>query len=299
MTGVSRLGYLGFEVSDVPAWERFLVDMLGLAIAERCEDGSVAFRMDAQARRITVHPGQRDDLAYAGFEVGDVAALRGLATTLSRAGFATADLDAATARARRVQGGFAVADPNGARVEGFHGPDGAAAPFVSPLVPSGFVTGDEGLGHLVLASLDPPATERFYCELLGMRLSDRIEAELAPGFALQVTFLHCNPRHHTLAFAAAPMPKQVHHFMVEVGAMDDVGHAYDRCLRGGIEIANTLGVHPNDRMFSFYARTPSGFDVEFGWGGRKIDDATWTAERYDTLSVWGHHMPGALPANSR
>ena len=144
--------------------------------------------------------------------------------------------------------------------------------------------------------MDPQATERFYCELLGMRLSDRIEVEMAPGFSLLITFLHANPRHHTVAFAAAPMPKRVHHFMLEVGAMDDVGHAYDRCLKAGIEIANTLGVHPNDRMFSFYARTPSGFDVEFGWGGRKIDDATWKVDRYDRMSVWGHHMPGMLPS---
>jgi hypothetical protein len=99
-----------------------------------------------------------------------------------------------------------------------------------------------------------------------------------------------------VAFAAAPMPKRLHHFMLEAGAMDDVGQAYDRCLKGGIEIANTLGVHPNDRMFSFYARTPSGFDVEFGWGARKIDDATWKVDRYDRMSVWGHHMPGVLPS---
>ena len=215
---------------------------------------------------------------------------------LTKAGFPTADLGDDVARARRVQRVHRVEDPNGVPIELFHGPERAAEPFRSPLVPSGFVTGDEGLGHVVFATMDPQATERFYCELLGMRLSDRIEAELAPGFSLLITFLHANPRHHTVAFAAAPMPKRVHHFMLEVGAMDDVGRAYDRCLTAGIEIANTLGVHPNDRMFSFYARTPSGFDVEFGWGGRKIDDATWKVDRYDRLSVWGHRMPGTLPS---
>jgi 2,3-dihydroxybiphenyl 1,2-dioxygenase len=189
-----------------------------------------------------------------------------------------------------------VEDPNGVPIELFCGPERSTEPFRSPLVPSGFVTGNEGLGHIVFGTMDPQATERFYCELLGMRLSDRIEAELAPGFSLRIVFLHANPRHHTVAFAAAPMPKCIHHFMLEVGAMDDVGHAYDRCLKAGIEIANTLGVHPNDRMFSFYARTPSGFDVEFGWGGRKVDDATWKVERYDRTSIWGHHMPAMLPS---
>jgi 2,3-dihydroxybiphenyl 1,2-dioxygenase len=296
MTAISRLGYLGFEVSDVAAWERFAVDVLGLVSSERRSDGGLAFRIDDQAQRIVLHPGPRDDLAYAGFVVDDVATLGRLSERLNAAAFPTADPGDGVARARRVKRVFRVDDPNGVPIELFHGPERAAEPFRSPLVPSGFVTGTEGLGHVVFATTDPQATERFYCDLLGMRLSDRIEAEVAPGFRLLVTFLHANPRHHTVAFAAAPMPKRVHHFMLEVGAMDDVGHAYDRCLTARVEIANTLGVHPNDRMFSFYARTPSGFDVEFGCGGRKIDAATWKPDRYDRLSVWGHRMPATLPS---
>lgn len=296
MAAISRLGYLGFEVSDVAAWERFAVDVLGLLVSERGPDGSVVLRMDDQAQRIVVHPGSRDDLAYAGFEVDDEVTLCRLSEELSQAGFRTADLGDDVAHARCVRRVHGVQDPNGVPIELFHGPDRAADPFRSSLVPSGFVTGDEGLGHVVFATSDPQATEQFYCDLLGMRLSDRIEAELAPGFSLRVTFLHANPRHHTVAFLAAPMPKRVHHFMLEVGAMDDVGRAYDRCLTAGIEIANSLGVHPNDRMFSFYARTPSGFDVEFGWGGRKIDDATWKVAHYDRVSVWGHRIPATLPS---
>jgi biphenyl-2,3-diol 1,2-dioxygenase len=268
MAAISRLGYLGFEVRNVAAWERFLVGALGLLVSERRSDGSLAFRIDDQAQRIVIHPGSRDDLAYAGFEVSDEATLCRVSDGLELAGFPTVDPGADVARARRVKRVLQLNDPNGVPIELFHGAERAVDPFRSALVPSGFVTGDEGLGHVVFATTDPEKTEHFYCGLLGMRLSDRIEAELAPGFSLLVTFLHANPRHHTVAFAAAPLPKRVHHFMLEVGAMDDVGCAYDRCLAGGIGIANTLGVHPNDHMFSFYARTPSGFDVEFGWGGR-------------------------------
>jgi 2,3-dihydroxybiphenyl 1,2-dioxygenase len=296
MAAISRLGYLGFEVGDVAAWERFAVDALGLVVAERRPDGSVAFRVDDQAQRIVVHPGPRDDLAYAGFEVDDEATLHRLSEELNGAGFPVTDLGDHVARARRAKRVHGLEDPNGLPIELFHGPERAADAFRSARVPSGFVTGDEGLGHVVFGTMDREATERFYCDRLGMRLSDRIEAEIAPGFSLLITFLHANPRHHTVAFAAAPMSKRVHHFMLEVGALDDVGRAYDRCLTAGVEIANTLGVHPNDRMFSFYARTPSGFDVEFGWGGRKIDDATWAVARYDRMSVWGHRMPGTLPS---
>jgi|GEM_PF-2964808 len=36
-----NLGYIGFEVSDVPAWEQFTVDVLGLEVANRGDDASV------------------------------------------------------------------------------------------------------------------------------------------------------------------------------------------------------------------------------------------------------------------
>src|SRR5262249_43945078 len=116
---------------------------------------------------------------------------------------------------------------------------------------------------------------------------------MAPGFSLRITFLHANPRHHTVAFAQAPLPKRMHHFMLEVRAMDDVGTAYDRCLAAGVPIANGLGVHPTDRMFSFYARTPSGLDLGSGWGGRKTAAATGEPTTYDRTSVWGHRPPTA------
>ena len=288
MTAVSRLGYLGFEVSDVPAWERLLVDVLGLVVSERRPDGSLTFRADERAQRVALHPGARDDVLYVGFELEDEASLDRLGVELGAAGIHAMPAPDDVARVRGVRRLWQTEDPNGVPLELFCGPDLAREPFRSALVPSGFVTGAEGLGHIVLSTTDSDATERFYCDRLGMRLSDRIIAEMPPGFSLRVTFLHANPRHHTVAFAQAPLPKRVHHFMLEVGAMDDVGQAYDRCLAAGVPIANTLGVHPNDRMFSFYVRTPSGLDVEFGWGGRKIDDATWEVATYDRLSIWGH-----------
>jgi hypothetical protein len=44
-------------------------------------------------------------------------------------------------------------------------------------------------------------------------------------------------------------------------------------------------------MVSFYLRTPSGFEVEFGHGARTVDDATWRVARHDAPSSWGHKRP--------
>jgi hypothetical protein len=77
--------------------------------------------------------------------------------------------------------------------------------------------------------------------------------------------------------------------MVELYSLDDVGQGYDLALMNREQIAATLGRHNNDLMTSFYMRTPSEFLVEYGWGGRDVDDATWQPKELTTLaSFWGH-----------
>jgi hypothetical protein len=91
--------------------------------------------------------------------------------------------------------------------------------------------------------------------------------------------------------------------MVELGSLDDVGQGYDLAQLEEGRVAYTLGRHTNDWMTSFYSHTPSGFFVEYGWGGRVIDPATWKPhETFDGPSFWGHerlHMPPEQRARMR
>ena len=81
----------------------------------------------------------------------------------------------------------------------------------------------------------------------------------------------------------------MHHLMVELYSLDDVGQGYDIVAGQKDRVAATLGRHANDLMTSFYARTPSDILVEYGWGGRDVDDATWQPhERTSVGSFWGH-----------
>ena len=61
----------------------------------------------------------------------------------------------------------------------------------------------------------------------------------------------------------------------------------------GVPIMMGPGHHPNDQMFSFYCVTPSGFGLEFGWGGIVIDDDHWEVRTYSQPSDWGHRPPQA------
>ena len=102
MTSVRQLAYLGLEVSDLPKWERFAVDLLGLAPAARGGDGSLALRMDEREQRVVLHPGPADDLAYLGFECANDAELEALGARLVAAGFAVGEGKPEKAAARRV-----------------------------------------------------------------------------------------------------------------------------------------------------------------------------------------------------
>jgi hypothetical protein len=76
--------------------------------------------------------------------------------------------------------------------------------------------------------------------------------------------------------------------MFEVLALDDVGRSYDAALENW-RIGQTLGRHANDWVLSFYAFCPAGFMMEVGFGGRTVDEATWTArEVTHGGSMWGH-----------
>jgi 2,3-dihydroxybiphenyl 1,2-dioxygenase len=286
---IEALGYVGIEVSDFEAWTRFAGELLGLEVAAR-EDGSLDLRLDNYATRIRLHPGPLDDLAYAGWEVRDVEALNALAVRLEAAGVAVERPGAEIARDRRVAELIRFRDPEGTVMEAFYGPlQRTEKPSVSPLGVR-FKTGRQGLGHVVLSCRDKGPMMDFYVGLLGFRISDHINTEVVPGKPLALTFLRCNGRHHSLAIAPVPLKKKIAHLMFEVRDIDDVGRAMYRCLDAGVHLSMTLGRHSNDEMLSFYPLSPSGFDIEYGWGGLEVDDETWHVLTHEANSAWGHRF---------
>jgi 2,3-dihydroxybiphenyl 1,2-dioxygenase len=217
-----------------------------------------------------------------GWEVADGDALARLATRLSDAGHPVVQGTPLEAEQRRVAELVIAHDPAGNRLEFFHGAAAAASAFVPGRALSGFRTGTLGLGHVVLTVRSLDAVLPFYVDLLGFRLSDYA---LRPFKAF---FFHLNSRHHSFA-AIETGVDGFHHLMVELDSLDDVGQAYDLAQLEEGRIGVTLGRHTNDFMTSFYARTPSDFMIELGWGGRSIDPATWQPFECDYgPSLWGH-----------
>jgi 3,4-dihydroxy-9,10-secoandrosta-1,3,5(10)-triene-9,17-dione 4,5-dioxygenase len=190
-----------------------------------------------------------------------------------------------------------VDDPSGNSLEIFCGAALDNRPAISQYG-TAFVTGDQGLGHVVLPAADDEETLTFYADVLGFRLRDsmRLPGEFfgrpAGGPPVWMRFLGCCPRHHSLALAPMAPAAGIVHLMIEVASLDDVGRALDRCHRRHATVSSTLGRHANDLMVSFYVQTPGGFDIEYGTDGRLVDDATWVTRESTTVSLWGHVFSG-------
>jgi 3,4-dihydroxy-9,10-secoandrosta-1,3,5(10)-triene-9,17-dione 4,5-dioxygenase len=291
---IRSLGYLRIESADVGAWREFGVRALGLAEGRGPEPGALYLRMDDFPARLVIVPGERERLLASGWEVADAGALAAAGLALEQAGVPVEAGTPAELADRRVGGLLRCADPAGNTLEIFSG-----AALEHHPVPSRygnrFVTGDQGLGHVVLPVTEEDPALRFYAGVLGFRLRDsiRMAPELfgrPPGPPLWMRFLGCCPRHHSLALAPFPAAAGIVHLMIEVATLDDVGRALDRCARRGVPVSATLGRHANDLMVSFYARTPSGFDIEYGTDGRRVDDATWVSRETTAVSLWGHQF---------
>lgn len=285
---VKNLGYLGIGTRKLSDWQRFATQVLGLAV-DHAED-RLRLRMDDRPWRFDLVDDAREDILFAGFEVADESALSALQAHLRALGYAVREGDTATAAQRCVTALIIVDDPDGLTIEIYCGAHAMPErPFVSAAGVSGFVTGVQGLGHIALSVSSVARARRFYEEGLGFRVSDLIDLPVKGG-VLGVVFLHCNARQHTVAVAPLPTSKRLLHFMIQAKSISDVGMALDRAKDANCEISLALGQHTNDEMVSFYVESPSGFDVEFGWGGRTIGP-DWSVRRYAAGSIWGHR-PG-------
>jgi 2,3-dihydroxybiphenyl 1,2-dioxygenase len=283
------LGYAGFGSDALDDWRQFGTSLVGLQAVER-GNSLLAFRMDDRKQRIVIDRALAEGTRFFGWEVADAAALDALATRLEQAGVPVTAEPQALADARRVRGLISFHDPAGNRLEAFYGAEIDDTPFKPGRSISGFRTGPQGLGHAVLTVENIEPVMAFYVAVLGFGLSDYIEKPF------RAYFFHVNARHHSLALIETGS-NGMHHLMVELFSLDDVGQSYDVALKED-RVNVTLGRHTNDLMTSFYAKTPSAFMVECGWGGREIEPSTWQpVEMFDGPSLWGHERVWLQPAD--
>ena len=289
MIDIRGLSYFVAESTDPVQWQRYAQDVLGMMVSE-APAGGMYVKMDERPFRMLVVPGGESRYLASGWELANERAFNAAMETLDQADVSWRLGTAEQCDQRGVQALLHVTDPSGNHHELSWGHRSDCQPFVSPQGVPGFITGDIGLGHTVLPAPNFDATLAFAKEVLGFELSDIFNFRPDPSAPpIRIHFLHCkNSRHHSLALAEYPVPSGCVHVMVEVESMTEVGRAYDRSIAHNVPQSATLGQHLNDRMTSFYMKTPSGFDLEYGYGGLLVDWQEHSAFEFTRVSLWGH-----------
>jgi 3,4-dihydroxy-9,10-secoandrosta-1,3,5(10)-triene-9,17-dione 4,5-dioxygenase len=292
---IKSLGYIGISSQQTGAWREFACGVMGLEdVSARCnaQQDEAYFKMDDHPYRLFVSPGDTESLQVCGWETNSAEGLQEVADALSQAGVDFTWGDSALIARRRVQNVLCFQDPSGNDHEAFWGVVSDFRKFNSAAGVQHFVTGEQGMGHVVLPAPNFDETVAFLSDVLGFGLSDLMKLRFTPDPDEPVTrlwFMHCNQRHHSLGLFEMPMPAGCVHMMLEVNDVDEVGRCNDRRIAADVKLTGTLGRHANDHMVSFYMRSPSGFDIEIGAEGRIVDD--WSAYQVFESTVpsfWGH-----------
>ncbi|WP_370178811.1 VOC family protein [Rhodococcus wratislaviensis] len=148
------------------------------------------------------------------------------------------------------------------------------------------------LGHVVIGSLDQDATQRFFTEGIGLKVSDRV-----PGLA---SFLRCSEDHHNILVQQAPL-NFLHHTAWEVDDVDEVGRGATAMLEGNPERhVWGLGRHHIGSNFFWYLKDPAGnFSEYYSDIDCVVDDQLWkpgVVEGMKGLYSWGPPPPPSFLA---
>jgi 3,4-dihydroxy-9,10-secoandrosta-1,3,5(10)-triene-9,17-dione 4,5-dioxygenase len=168
---IRSLGYLRIEATDVAAWREYGLKVLGMIEGSGTTDGALYLRMDDFPARLVIVPGEHDRLSESGWECANAEGLQEIRNRLDVEGTPYKEATAAELADRRVDEMIRFSDPSGNRLEVFHGAALEHRRVVSPYGHT-FVTGEQGLGHVVMSTRDDAEALHFYRDVLGFKLRD-------------------------------------------------------------------------------------------------------------------------------
>lgn len=292
--GNVHLGYVVIETERFDDWRRFGHDAIGMHVDDLTTD-AMRFRLDANECRMLLRRGPAEDVVALGWQLDGHTTFDEISRRVADNGVPSTEGSADDAELRGVERFLRFPGPNGLTTEVYT--TARTAPMPLDIPGSGFVTGAGGMGHVALTTKKPHLVRGYYSHVFDARLSDYID-ETINGMKLKIRFLRVNERHHSVAVASVnrlpinPIRTRVQHVNVQMKALDDMVSSYQRVKQLGFDMALSVGQHTNDKELSFYALTPSGFELEAGWNPVLVDESTWQPTTYQGISIWGHTPEG-------
>ena len=148
------------------------------------------------------------------------------------------------------------------------------------------------LGHVVLGSTDQQASQRFFQQGLGFKVSDTVSGLAA--------FMRCSTDHHNVLVQQAPVPF-LHHTSWQVDDVDEVGRGASAMLAADpSRHVWGLGRHHIGSNFFWYLKDPAGnFSEYYADLDCIVDDALWQPAVWEGargLYNWGPPPPPSFLA---
>ena len=280
MIQVRRLGHASFSTPDLDGQLAYYSEVLGLRVIERdkdraflaCRTGLEAIaleRGDAVAlKRLSFQIAPDSDFAAIGRKLGD----RGIKSE-RRSGITPGIAQA-----------IVFTDPKGTSVEIFSdytfAKDDDNYTGVMPCK----------LGHVAFHTPDVAATVKFYCDVLGFKVSDWRSDFFA--------FLRCSRDHHTINLLQADNAN-IHHLAFELRDEAEINRACDFLARKNIKLFWGPIRHLIGHNIAIYHKNPDGitvefftdidlmFDEELGY----FEPRPWHQDRPQRPKVWGDDTP--------
>jgi catechol 2,3-dioxygenase-like lactoylglutathione lyase family enzyme len=207
MIKVKRLRHVSFASPNVEAQLDYYQSIIGLAVIGR-DDRRIILGTESDELTLVLEHGAASRLTAIAYEVAPVLDLSDLQKSLASLNIKS---EVRSDTAPGIPKTLVFNDPDGLQIELFSRWD-----FCKPVEPiRGLAVAK--LGHVALYTPDPERAARFFGDVLGFRVSDRIEENFV--------FMRCGPEHHAMNFARGTEAR-IHHLAFE---LRDASHMHQAC----------------------------------------------------------------------
>jgi catechol 2,3-dioxygenase-like lactoylglutathione lyase family enzyme len=280
MVDIKRAGHSTLTTPDIERTIDYFTRIVGLSLTTR-EKNRAILATKSGVEAIVLERGSAVEAPRLSFQVAPGSDLGALASRLKKEGIKS---EKRTDITPGIGEAITFKDPKGTTLEVFSDfsftPEDATFNGIMPLK----------FGHIAYQCADVQAVVKFYCDVLGFRVSDWRSDFFA--------FLRCSRDHHTVNFLRNA-DTAIHHIAFEVRDWSDIKRASDILARSNIQLTWGPIRHIIGHNVAIYHKNPDGVTIEFFCDMDQMFDEElgffeprpWHQDRPQRPKVWGDETP--------
>lgn len=243
MSAIKKLSHATYETPDLPRQIEYYTDVLGLTLVEQDKDAAY-LASTVEHHSIVLTQGSVARCTRLGFQIGPEADLDAFAKGVEAHGVSVERRHDAEPSIAELA---SFLDAKGTVIEVFRAPPPVHRPFgTKGVLP-------HKLGHVAFHCADVQAVTKFYCDVLGFRVSDW----MGDFFS----FLRCGPDHHSINLVGTGHDGHFH-TAFELRDWSHMQTASDLISRQGYKLLWGPGRHGIGHNLFAYHRGPNGLITE-------------------------------------